>query len=187
MPSDTPLWKILLLWLAFVINLALFFFLLPPEARKRILRQVISFALGMLALLMALRYRLIRLPEIAAAPTEAAGSGLSQLAVDAPLQSFRDRETRMTYSSPGCFGFIVAVHLPLENGAGRPATHPGRPRRHRALSLTILPGGQWRDVVIETPCAHERCGPYPTGIAARHHCPYLAGRLTMAVIQSVAV
>ncbi len=75
-PSDTmasiPLWKMLLFWLAFVINLVLFFFLMPPAARKRVLRQVISFALGVLAILMALRYRLIELPLLKGPPAEPA-------------------------------------------------------------------------------------------------------------------
>ena len=67
-PSDAPVWKLLLLWLVFVINLGLLIMLLPPEARKRLLRQAISLALGMLALLFALRYRVIHLPEIEAPP-----------------------------------------------------------------------------------------------------------------------
>src|SRR5512146_3408925 len=62
--SKTPLWKILLLWAAFVVNMVLFFLLLPPEVRKRILRQVISFALGVLAIVLALRYNLIKLPVL---------------------------------------------------------------------------------------------------------------------------
>ena len=72
MDDDTPVWKILLLWLAFVVNLALFFLLLPPELRRRTLNQLISFAIGVLALLLALRYRLLKLPEM---PGEAAEQG----------------------------------------------------------------------------------------------------------------
>jgi hypothetical protein len=60
--SDTPLWKVLLFWLALVINMVLFFFLLPKDVRKKVLRQFISFGLSALAILIALRYRMIRLP-----------------------------------------------------------------------------------------------------------------------------
>ncbi len=87
--SDTPVWKILLLWLAFVANLIIFFFLLPPEARKRILRQLVSFSVGLLVLLLALRYRVLQLPELAANPAEPAGAGVSQLAGGASIEPFQ--------------------------------------------------------------------------------------------------
>ncbi len=66
--AATPLWKILLIWLAFVINLILFFYLLPPEVRKRIIRQVVSFAVGSLILLIALRYKILQLPSLLTDP-----------------------------------------------------------------------------------------------------------------------
>jgi hypothetical protein len=73
--SQTPLWKVLLFWLAFVVNLILFFYLIPRELRKRILRQMLSLALGSLAILMALRYRLIELPFLKTDPvTQTIGS-----------------------------------------------------------------------------------------------------------------
>jgi hypothetical protein len=158
MPSDTPLWKLLLLWLVFVINLALFFFLLPPEARKRILRQVISFALGMLALLLALRYRVIHLPEIAASPTEAAGSGLSQLAADSALPSFQRPQMTpwMTYVISLAALWVLFI-------VGWLYYHWWRRRRStgnaslasladiaRSSLDNLAAGGQWGDVVIET-------------------------------------
>src|SRR5512143_28600 len=62
--NNTPLWKLPLFLSAFVVNLVVFFFLLPPEVRKRILRQAISFALGILMLLIAVRYNLINIPEL---------------------------------------------------------------------------------------------------------------------------
>jgi hypothetical protein len=70
MISQPPLWKVLLFWLAFLINLVLFFFLLPPEHRKRILRQLLSLAVSVLILLMALRYRLIQLPNLSTQPVD---------------------------------------------------------------------------------------------------------------------
>ncbi len=71
--AETPLWKLLLLWGAFVINLILFFYLLPPALRKRILRQVISFSIGSLILLIALRYRIIQLPFLNSNPVNVVG------------------------------------------------------------------------------------------------------------------
>jgi hypothetical protein len=71
--SKTPLWKILLFWLAFVINLLLFFYLLPREVRKRIIRQVVSFSIGILLLFIALRYRIIELPTLNSEPAKSVG------------------------------------------------------------------------------------------------------------------
>ncbi len=68
--QQIPLWKIVLFWAAFLINLILFFSLLPPELRKRVLRQVIRFALGVLALLIALRYRILQLPALISGPVD---------------------------------------------------------------------------------------------------------------------
>ena len=71
--EKTPLWKLLLFWLAFVVNMILFFYLLPPEVRKRILRQVISFSVGSLILLIALRYRILQLPGLNSNPENIPG------------------------------------------------------------------------------------------------------------------
>ncbi len=66
--SSTPLWKILLFWLALVINMVFFFFLMPKEMRKRIIRHMISLALSTLAILFALRYGLFQLPFLKSPP-----------------------------------------------------------------------------------------------------------------------
>jgi len=71
--SETPLWKILLFWLAFIVNMFLFVYLLPPELRKRIIRQVIGFSTGILILFIALRYRLLQLPNLVTNPVDEAG------------------------------------------------------------------------------------------------------------------
>ncbi len=71
--AETPIWKILLFWLAFFVNMILFFYLLPPELRKRIFRQMLSFSLGLLILLIALRYRIIQLPTLSSDPAKQAG------------------------------------------------------------------------------------------------------------------
>lgn len=60
--SEIPLWKLFVFWGIFVAGLALFFFLLPPDLRKKILQRMISMALTILAILLAIRYRLMKLP-----------------------------------------------------------------------------------------------------------------------------
>jgi uncharacterized protein DUF4129 len=63
-----PLWKLILVWVLFTLNVVLFFYLLPPELRKRILRQVARFSIGALILLIALRNRLLQLPDLSGEP-----------------------------------------------------------------------------------------------------------------------
>lgn len=64
-PDDnSSLGEIILFWLALVVPAILVLLMLPPELRKRLLQHVIRFALFVLALVLALRYRLINLPEI---------------------------------------------------------------------------------------------------------------------------
>ncbi len=87
--SDIPLWKLLLFWLLFVVNLVLFFLLLPPEMRKRILRQLVSMALTVLAILIILRYKLIRLPALEGQPTAAAQGGNLGLNGNGQLPTFQ--------------------------------------------------------------------------------------------------
>ena len=74
--EDTPIWKILLFWLALVLNLTIVLFLLSPELRKRLLRHLIRFAVGVLGFLLLLRYRILQLPELALAPPAQAPSGI---------------------------------------------------------------------------------------------------------------
>ena len=86
--SDTPLWKVILFWLALVINMVLFFFLLPKDVRKKILRQFISFALSALAILIALRYRMIRLPILDTQPANPANPPATSGQGGVPIQQF---------------------------------------------------------------------------------------------------
>jgi len=72
-PASTPLWKILLFWALAVINIVMFFWLLPPEVRKRLLRQVLGFAVGVLGLILALKYELIKLPQLGGEPAPGTG------------------------------------------------------------------------------------------------------------------
>lgn len=61
---NTPLWKIILLWTLFLLVTILFFYLLPPEVRKRVLMQAIRFGLTVFAILFALKNRIIELPNL---------------------------------------------------------------------------------------------------------------------------
>ena len=76
--DSTSVWEIMFVWLAAVIPLVLVVLLLPPELRKRVLQQVIRFALFVLALVLALRYHLIHLPAIDSGAFPA-GQGGSQI------------------------------------------------------------------------------------------------------------
>jgi len=58
--ESTPLWKTILIWTIFLINLVLFFYLLPPEVRKRLLLQAIRFTLTVVAIFYALRNRVFQ-------------------------------------------------------------------------------------------------------------------------------
>jgi flagellar biogenesis protein FliO len=64
----TPLWKILLFWVAFLIGITLLIYLLPPDIRKRLLKQMFGLAIGVLAFIIALRYRIIQLPQFVSGP-----------------------------------------------------------------------------------------------------------------------
>lgn len=85
LPTEIPLWKILLVWLVFVVNVVLFFILLPPALRKRMLRQVLSLMVGALVLVLALRYRLIDIPGVTSEPGNVGIPADQQFAVGEPL------------------------------------------------------------------------------------------------------
>jgi len=156
--AQTPLWKILLLWLAFVLNLILFFFLLSPEARKRIIRQVVSFAVGILALLIALRYRMIQLPEIAANSVEETGAGIPQLGSTPEFADFQPPHVPAWMTYAVSLVILWAVIL----GAWFLYRRWQRLNSRRNASLETLAniartslrdlgqGREWGDVVIET-------------------------------------
>jgi hypothetical protein len=156
--AETPLWKILLLWLAFALNLVLFFFLLSPEARRRILRQVVSFALGILALLIALRYRMIHLPEIAGNPVEETGVGIPQLGANSEIVDFQPPHVPpwMTYvvSLLILWAVILAawyLYRRYQRLKGRRnASLEALAGIARASLRDLGRGREWGDVVIET-------------------------------------
>jgi hypothetical protein len=156
--AETPLWKILLLWLAFALNLVLFFFLLPPEARKRIIRQLVSFALGVLALLIALRYQMITLPEFGASPAEATGGGITQLGSNSEIAAFQPPHVPpwMTYLISLAILWVVLLaawflYRRRQLSKGRRTGALGSIADIARASLRQLGEGRhWGDVVIET-------------------------------------
>lgn len=80
--AQIPLWKIILLWGAFLLNMLLFFFLLSPEARKRIFKEVIRFALTALAIYIALRNYYLKVAEQNADQNPQANAGADLPPVD---------------------------------------------------------------------------------------------------------
>lgn len=156
--AQTPLWKILLLWLGFVVNMVLFFLLLPPDVRKRILRQMISFALGVLAIVLALRYNLIKVPNIEAPPPEASNFGTGGTGQDAPVVEFQPPHMAPWWLFLISF-IVLVVFLAMLWLAYRwwVRSGPGRYSELRAIgaiaqsSLDDLAAGEaWTDVIIQS-------------------------------------
>ena len=156
-PTETPLWKILLFWALALINVVLFIWLLPPEVRKRLLRQVLGFAVGVLALILALKYNLITLPQISAqpAPTEEA-SGTSGTGGTAPIpfQPPQMPPWMIYLTSLLAVLFLALVILLIYRRWFRPAGGPVYPLKAIAdiaqTSLRDLAAGRsWGDVIVE--------------------------------------
>ncbi len=106
--ASVPLWKIILIWATFFIAIVLFIYLLPPEIRKRLIRQFISFALGILMLVIAFHFRLIELPKFNFGPSQSdqAGSGTNS-SLDVPVFQPPAVTPWMTYLIS--FGILFAL------------------------------------------------------------------------------
>lgn len=156
-PPSTPLWKILLFWALAVINVVMFFWLLPPEVRKRLLRQVLSFAVGVLALILALKYELIKLPQLGGEPAP----GTSPAGATAPgsggFSDFQPPQMSawMVYlASFAVILFVVAVGLVVYRRWF--SSSPGQPFQLGAIASIaqsslhdLATGRSWSDVIIE--------------------------------------
>jgi hypothetical protein len=155
--SDAPLWKILLFWLAFAINLVLFFVLLPPELRRRIIRQILGFAIGVLALLVALHYRILQLPAITGHPAVRAGQSPAGYSLDASLPAFRAPQmlpwTTFLVSLFAFWGLLLLIWFFCRRWrnyrAGQNSGAAAIAGIARASLNDVRAGRQWGDVVIE--------------------------------------
>ncbi len=156
-PSTTPLWKILLFWALAVINLVMFFWLLPPEVRKRLLRQVLRIAVGFLALLLALKYQLIKLPEIGGEPAVGPGPVGSGPAAGSEAYAFHPPQMSpwMVYlASLAAILFVFLVLVLIYRRWIRPRLRRASPLgaiadiAHASLR-ELATGRNWGDVIIE--------------------------------------
>jgi hypothetical protein len=156
--ADTPIWKILLFWLAFVVNLVLFFYLLPPEVRKRIIRQVISFASGVLILLIALRYRILQLPSLNGSPANQSGHPAAGLDSNQTAPIFHPPQVApwMTYLiSLGLFlAFIILAWIAYRWWVRTRARSTGSLHAIADIAQSSLndlaSGRDWGDVIIQS-------------------------------------
>src|SRR5581483_7527717 len=154
----TSLWKSLVICAAFVINLIIFYFLIPPEQRKKILRMVTRLALTVLALLIALHYRLIQIPTLDGPPPTNNGAPAPGLGSDADVPTFHQPE--MTPWLIYLISLAVIATLLLLTWAG----YRGWMRTHaRSLSglddiaeiaqsslNDIASGRDWGDVIVQS-------------------------------------
>jgi hypothetical protein len=155
--TKTPLWKVLLFWAAFVLNLLVFFWLLPPDMRKRVLRQMLSLALGSFAILMALRYNLIDLPFLKTKPPDATNPAASAGGSGTPLPTFSPPQMAPWWVFLISF-IVLAVFLWLLWAAYRWWLRPARRfseldaiRNIAESSLgEIAAGHNWSDVIIQS-------------------------------------
>jgi hypothetical protein len=156
-PSNTPLWKILLFWALAVINIIMFFWLLPPDVRRRLLRQVLSFAVGVLALILALRYQLIKLPELSGEPAAGAGPAGGTAPGSTGLSDFHPPQMSpwMVYlASLAAVLFLVVVGLLIyrrwsSSRLGRLSPLDAIADIAQTSLHDLAAGRNWGDVIIE--------------------------------------
>lgn len=157
MPEDTPLWKILALWLAIVVNLALVLLMLSPELRKRVLRQLIRFALGILLFLLLLRYRVLQWPQTELDPAAAGSAGPSVPAPPLEVQAFQPPQvaTWVTYAVTllvlwlALLGVFLVYQAWQRQRSRRLTTVSDIASIAKASLADLAEGRHWNDVVIE--------------------------------------
>jgi len=156
-PEDTPLWKVLGLWLAIVVHLALVLLLLSPELRKRVLRQLIRFALGVLLFLLILRYRVLEWPQTELDPAAAGPAGPSVPSPALDVEAFRPPAvaTWITYAVSllvlwlGLLAGFLVYKAWQRHRTRRLATINDIAGIARASLADLAQGRHWNDVVIE--------------------------------------
>jgi hypothetical protein len=156
-PSNTPLWKLLLVWLVLVINMVLFFVFLPPELRRKIIRQALGLGLGVLALMLALRYRLLELPTIFGAPAASLGQPSADSTSGSQLPPFQPPQlvpwTAYLVSLAVVAGLLIALwffYSWWRKSRASKRSGLGSIADIARASLNHLGAGRpWGDVVIE--------------------------------------
>jgi hypothetical protein len=155
--EDTPVWRIVLIWLAFVVIFVLLVLMLPPELRKRILRQMLGFAVGVLALVLALRYHLFQWPEILMDTEISGGGGASIPPSQGVVQAFQPSliPAWITYAVSliilwGILGIMYFSYRWWRRYRARRSSLLAPIADIARASLGSLAAGQeWRDVVIQ--------------------------------------
>lgn len=144
--------------LALVVTLDVFFLFLPAHLRKRILRRLISYTVSVLAFVLALRYGLLRLPELVLQAPAQGQAGTAVPTAPGDLQAFQPPRVApwVTYFISLVLLWLILVGFYRLNRSWQRF----RSRRVSALgaianiartSLAGLAAGrQWGDVVLET-------------------------------------
>jgi hypothetical protein len=156
-PEDTPLWQVLGLWLAIVVNLALVLLLLSPELRKRVLRQLIRFALGVLLFLLILRYRVLEWPQTELDPAAAGPAGPSVPSPALDVEAFQPPAvaTWITYAVSllvlwlGLLAGFLVYKAWQRHRTRRLTTINDIAGIAKASLAELAQGRHWNDVVIE--------------------------------------
>jgi hypothetical protein len=153
-----PFWKVILFWAALLINLVLFFYLLSPELRKRLLRQALRFAIGMLLLLIAIHYKFLKLPDLNSRPADAAGASSPGPGSDPNEMTFKPPEMMpwVTYliSLGVVLAFLVLMWLAyrwwMRSRIRAQAPLDGIAGIARSSLDDLASGRDWGDVIIRS-------------------------------------
>jgi hypothetical protein len=140
-----------------VVNLALALLLLSPELRKRVLRQLIRFALGVLLFLLLLRYRVLQWPQT---ELDAPATGLAGPSVPAPpleVEAFQPPHvaTWVTYAVSllvlwlALLGVFLVYQAWQRHRSRRLTTIDDIANITKASLADLADGRHWNDVVIE--------------------------------------
>ena len=156
--TEVPLWKLLLFWLLFVVNLVLLLILMPPELRKRILRQFISLAFTALAILLILRYNLVKLPQLEGQPAEQTNLGTPGGAGNSGVPFFQPPQMAAWWIYLVSV-LVLAIVLTLLLFAYRWWLQPGRRYASERDAIgaiaqssldELASGHNWADVIIQS-------------------------------------
>lgn len=156
-PEDVPVWKILLVWLGLVVNAVLFLMLLHPEVRKRLLRKLLGFALGVLAFVLALRYHVIKWPEVAVEAAPAAPESLSLPGTSGAIPTFRPPPVAswLTYAIGALLLWLALVVLYFayrfwqQHRVQRSSALDAIANIARSSLKDLAAGSEWGDVVMQ--------------------------------------